>query len=237
MDDPTSNTARRVAALLTLACGLWAGYFGTGTVILHVIVDAFGRRSVASSTEWYLAALYGVSVLLLMLSAPLAAVIAPPETTTRAVFAVLSACGFVLGALQLAADASPVDALAWMVAGGAGAWWRWRGPPEGKALTAVHVAWSLMVGFAGSALALVERTPLLVAVWMIVGGATLWSVCVRRGSAPPSAPSRSPPPHAILHRNAPASHIVGQRAPSWPNAVRRSPEPTSPRCSRASSCS
>ena len=184
MDNPTSNTARRVAALLTFACGLWAGYFGLFTVILHAIVGAFSRRSVASSTEWYLAALYGVSVLLLMLSAPLAAVIAPPETTTRAVFAVLSGCGFVLGALQLAADASPVGALAWMIAVGTSAWWWWRGPPEGKALKAVHIGWSLMVGFAGSSLALGERTPLLVAIWMIVGGATLWSVFGRSGSAP-----------------------------------------------------
>ncbi|HEY0152045.1 MAG TPA: hypothetical protein VGB92_08615 [Longimicrobium sp.] len=183
MDDPTSSTARRVAALLTFAGGLWAGYFGTATVILLAIVHAVSGRSVASSTEWYLAALQGVSFLMLMLAAPLAAVIAPPKTTTRAVFGVLGACGFALGALQLAAEASALDALAWIVAVGAGAWWWLRDPPDGKPLTAVYVGWSLMIGFVASAMALgAEPVPLLVAVWTIVAGATLWSVWLLRAS-------------------------------------------------------
>ncbi|HEX8674670.1 MAG TPA: hypothetical protein VF710_22405 [Longimicrobium sp.] len=183
MDDPTSNTARRVAALLTFAGGLWAGYFGIATVVLLAIVHAVSRRSVASSTEWYLAALQGVSFLVLMLAAPLAAVIAPPESTTRAIFAVLGACGFVLGALQLAAAASALDALAWTIAVGASAWWSLRGPPDGKALTAVYVGWSLMIGFVGSAMALGgDPVHLLAAVWAIVAGATLWSVWLLRAT-------------------------------------------------------
>lgn len=180
MNDPTSNTARRVAALLTFAVGLWAGYFGIATALLHALAGALSRRSTPASTHWYFAALEAASILLLMLAAPLAAVVAPPKTTTRAVFAVLGGCVFVLGALQLAADASALGVLAWIVAVGAGAWWWLRGPPDGKALTRVYAGWSLTIGFVGSGMAHVEPVPLLVAVWMIVAGATLWSVWLLR---------------------------------------------------------